>query len=91
MLNQIVFGMTAREWKLANPTEKGNLRDHATKLELVVLNNLQAINAVLIEDGMKKAERTNKLLKIATAQMQVLMNTQPIKKLDEIKDSKKKS
>ena len=84
MLNQIVFGMSAKEWKLANPKKKGNLRDHATKLELVVLNNLQAINAVLIEDGMKKEERASKLLKIATTQMQVLLNTQPIKKLGEL-------
>lgn len=84
MLNLIVWGMTAKEWKIANPLKKGNIRDFATKLELVILNNLQAINAVLIEDGMKKTERAAKLLKIATTQMQVLLNTEPIKKLDKI-------
>ncbi|MEZ4953041.1 MAG: KilA-N domain-containing protein [Saprospiraceae bacterium] len=84
MLNMIVWGMTAREWKLANPSKKGNMRDHANKLELVILNNLQAINAILIEDGMKKADRAEKLLRIATTQMQVLLNTEPIKKLNEV-------
>jgi hypothetical protein len=84
MLNLIVWGMTAKEWKLANPGKKGNLRDHASKLELVILNNLQAINAMLIEDGMKKEDRASKLLKIATAQMQVLLNANPVNKLDEI-------
>ncbi len=84
MLNLIVWGMTAREWKKANPSKQGNIRDHANKLELVILNNLQAINAILIEDGMKKDDRANKLLKIATTQMQVLLNTQPVKRLDEM-------
>ncbi|MEO1262054.1 MAG: KilA-N domain-containing protein [Bacteroidota bacterium] len=84
MLNLIVWGMTAKEWKQANPDKKGNLRDHANKLELVILNNLQSINAVLIEDGMKKEDRANKLLKIAATQMQVLLSTGPVKKLDEI-------
>lgn len=83
-LNMIVFGFTAKEWKQANPKLKGNIRDHATKLELVILNNLQAINAVLIEDGMKKKERGSKLLKIATTQMRVLMDREPIKVLSKL-------
>lgn len=82
MLNMIIWGMTAKEWKLANPSKKGNIRDHATKLELVILNNLQAINAVLIDDGMAKKARADKLLKIATSHMQVLLNSEPIKKLE---------
>ena len=41
MLNLIVWGMTARDWRQASPEKKGNIRDHATELELVVLNNLQ--------------------------------------------------
>jgi hypothetical protein len=82
MLNMIVWGMTAKEWKIANPEKKGNLRDHANKLELVILNNLQAINSVLIDDGLKKEERAEKLLKIAAAQMQILLGTEPIKALD---------
>lgn len=84
MLNMIVWGMTAKDWQRAYPDKKGNLRDHANKLELVILNNLQAINAVLIEDGMDKKGRANKLLKIATTQMEVLLETAPLKKLKEL-------
>jgi hypothetical protein len=83
-LNLIVFGMTAKQWKQANPEKKGNLRDHATKLELVILNNLQAINSVLISDGMAKEMRANKLLKIAATQMEVLLNIKPMQLLDEL-------
>lgn len=84
LLNLIVWGMTAKEWQKANPTKKGNLRDHATKLELVVLNNLQAINAMLIEEGKSREYRANRLLKIAETQMQVLKSTEPIKGLDKV-------
>ena len=84
MLNRIIFGYTAREWKKANPKLKGNIRDHANKLELVILNNLQAINSVLLEDGMSRKDRETKLLKIATSQMQILLNKEPVKKLDKI-------
>lgn len=83
-LNLIVFGMTAKEWKKANPKLKGNIRDHATKLELVILNNLQAINAVLIGDGMAKELRSKKLLQIAATQMEVLLNTKPLKELESL-------
>jgi hypothetical protein len=84
MLNLIVWGITAKDWKLANPDAKGNLRDQATKLELVVLNNLQAINAVLIEEGKSKEYRASRLLQIAETQMQVLMGSAPIRALDDV-------
>lgn len=83
MLNLIVFGMKAKGWAAANPAKKGNIRDHATKLELIVLNNLQAINAMLIEDKMDKKGRAEKLLQVAATQMQVLMATIPVKELKE--------
>lgn len=82
--NRIVFGYTAREWKKANPKLKGNIRDHASKLELVILNNLQAINSVLLDDGMSRVDRESKLLNIATNQMQVLLNKEPVKKLGDL-------
>ncbi|MBK9018287.1 MAG: KilA-N domain-containing protein [Saprospiraceae bacterium] len=81
LLNLVVFGMTAKEWKAANPDKKGNLRDHATKLELVVLSNLEAINAMLIEDKVSKPKRAEKLLKVATAEMQALLASKPIEDL----------
>lgn len=84
LLNLIVFGMKAREWRAANPDKKGNLRDHATKLELVVLSNLEAINAMLIEDGIDKKTRADKLLRVAYTQMQTLLSSKPIDDLDKI-------
>ena len=84
LLNMIIFGMTAKEWRIANPDKKGNIRDHATKLELVVMSNLQAINAMLIEEGMDKKLRANKLLKVATSEMQTLIETKPIDELKKL-------
>ncbi len=84
LLNLVVFGMTAKEWKAANPDKKGNLRDHATKLELVVLSNLEAINAMLIEDKLSKPNRAEKLLKVATASMQALLASKPIEDLKKL-------
>jgi KilA-N domain len=87
LLNLVVFGMTAKEWKAANPDKKGNLRDHATKLELVVLSNLEAINGMLLEEGKGKDERTEKLMKVANAEMQMLAETKPIKDLENLNKS----
>lgn len=84
LLNLIVFGMTAKEWRIANPTKKGNIRDDADKLELVILNNLQAINAMLIEEGLEKKERMNKLYRVANLEIEALSETKPIKDLDKL-------
>ena len=84
LLNLIVFGMTAKEWKAANPDKRGNLRDYATKLELVVLSNLEAINAMLIEDKMDRQSRADRLLRVATSEMQALMATKPIDELKKL-------
>ena len=82
LLNLVVFGMTAKAWKAANPDKKGNLRDQATRLELVVLSNLEAINGMLIEEGKSREERAEKLLKVANAEMQMLADSKPIKDLE---------
>ncbi len=87
LLNLVVFGMTAKEWKTANPDKKGNLRDHASKLELVVLSNLEAINGMLLEEGKSKDERTEKLMRVANAEMQMLAETKPIKDLENLNKS----
>ena len=72
MLNVAMFGMTAKQWREANPELKGNIRDYATINELICLSNMENINAVLINDGMPQGERLVKLNKIAIQQMQVL-------------------
>ena len=67
-----MFGMTAKQWREANPDLKGNIRDYATINELICLSNMENINAVLINDGVPQGERLIKLNQIAIQQMQVL-------------------
>ena len=72
VLNVAMFGMTAKQWREANPELKGNIRDYATINELICLSNMENINAVLINDGLPQGERLVKLNKIAIQQMRVL-------------------
>ena len=72
VLNVAMFGMTAKQWREANPDLKGNIRDYATINELICLSNMENINAVFINDGMPQGERLVKLNQIAIQQMQVL-------------------
>lgn len=72
VLNVAMFGMTAKQWREANPDLKGNIRDYATINELICLSNMENINAVLINDGVPQGERLVKLNQIAIQQMMVL-------------------
>ena len=65
VLNVAMFGMTAKQWREANPDLKGNIRDYATINELICLSNMENINAVLINDGVPQGERLMKLNQIA--------------------------
>ena len=76
VLNVAMFGMTAKEWRDANPELKGNIRDYATINELICLSNMENINAVLINDGIPQNERLIKLNQIAIQQMSVLEGIQ---------------
>ena len=67
-----MFGMTAKQWREANPGMKGNIRDYATINELICLSNMENLNAVFIEQGMPQGERLVKLNQIAIHQMKVL-------------------
>ena len=73
VLNVAMFGITAKQWREANPTLKGNIRDYATINELICLSNMENINAVLIDDGLPQCERLVKLNAVAIQQMRVLM------------------
>lgn len=57
VLNLAVFGKTAQQWKLENPLMKGNMRDHASPEQLIILANLEAINAELLREGLSQQER----------------------------------
>ena len=81
LLNMALFGKTAAEWRAENPQAKGNIRDEATLEQLVVLSNLESINAVLIRQGLSQSERLVQLNQIAIMQMTSLINNTNLKKL----------
>ena len=82
LLNVALFGVTAKEWRDSYPTLDGNIRDHATIEQLVVLSNLESINAVLIHQGLSQKERLLQLNQIAITQMKSLVNAKGLKKLE---------
>ena len=73
LLNIALFGITAKEWREAHPNKEGNIRDEATLEQLVVLSNLESINALLIRQGLSQSERLVELNKTAIAQMKTLI------------------
>ena len=81
ILNVALFGMTAKEWREENPKLRGNIRDYADISQLVCLSNLENLNAVFINEGMKQSDRLKKLNSIAIEQMKILYETEAIKKL----------
>ena len=83
MLNVAMFGMTAKQWREANPELKGNIRDYATINQLICLSNMENLNAVFINEGLAQSERLEKLNKIAIQQMKVLENIEDRKLLIE--------
>lgn len=81
MLNMALFGTTAKKWREANPKAEGNIRDAATIEQLVVLSNMESINAVLIHQGLQQSERLQQLNKIAITQMKSLIGNTQIRKM----------
>lgn len=76
VLNVAMFGMTAKQWRDANPDKKGNIRDYATINELICLSNMENLNAVFIDQGIPQGERLIKLNQIAIQQMHLLEDNQ---------------
>lgn len=72
VLNVALFGMSAKQWRDANPELKGNIRDYANVSQLVCLSNMENLNAVFIGEGMSQSERLEKLNRIAISQMKLL-------------------
>ncbi len=71
VLNIAVFGMTAEDWRLANPGARGNIRDGASAIELHVLANMESYNAILIRNGLGQWQRINELTRTAAEQMKI--------------------
>ena len=78
IINVALFGMTAKEWRESNPQMEGNIRDSANILHLVVLSNLEVLNANMIEEEKSQEERLEKLNLIARKQMQLLLDDKNI-------------
>ncbi len=81
LLNVALYGMTAKEWRDSNPKLEGNIRDHSTIEQLVVLSNLESVNSVLIHQDLPQSERLKQLNKIAITQMKSLVNAKGLKTL----------
>ena len=73
IINVALFGMTAKEWRKENPEQEGNIRDYANVLHLIVLSNLEVLNANMIEEGINQKERMEKLNLIARKQLDLLL------------------
>lgn len=82
ILNVALFGMTAKEWKDKNPTLDGNMRDYANILQLVILVNLENLNAQMIKDGLVQKDRLEKLNTIAKEQYIILHNSNGVEKIE---------
>ncbi|MFP5471740.1 MAG: KilA-N domain-containing protein [Bacteroidia bacterium] len=81
LLNVALFGITAKEWRDNNLNKVANIRDYTTLEHLVVLSNLESINALLIEQKIPQSKRLVQLNKVAIAQMKSLIGSKTIKKL----------
>ena len=84
LLNVALFGMTSKEWKDKNPNLDGNMRDYANILQLVILSNLENLNAEMIERGISQKERLESLNKIAKKQYNILQDSKGIKTLESL-------
>ena len=82
VLNVALFGKTARQWRDENPDAEGNVRDYASLHELIVLANLESMNAELMEQGLSREERAERLYGMARRQLAALQDNPTLKKLE---------
>ena len=85
LLNVALFGLTAEQWKFNNPRFDGNMRDHATLEQLVVLSNMESINGLLIQQNISASERILQLNQVAISQIKSLLTAKGIKILKNLK------
>ena len=86
LLNVALFGMTAKHWREDHPNEKGNLRDTATLEQLVVLSNLESINALLVSQGLPQGKRLVQLNQVAITQMKSIVRNTAISGLKQLEN-----
>lgn len=88
ILNVALFGKTAKDWKDENPNLDGNMRDYANILQLVILVNLENLNAEMINQGIEQSKRLERLNEVAKKQYDILQNSKGMKKIEKL-DNKK--
>ena len=84
ILNMALFGMTAKEWRDKNPQAEGNIRDNAAIEQLIVLVNMESMNAEMIKDGRTQPERIGRLNAMAIEQLTSLSGNRSIEKLKKL-------
>ena len=84
VLNVALFGCTAKQWREANPKREGNVRDYASIEQLLVLANIESMNAEFIHMGLSQGERLQRLNGIAIRQLQALTGNKGIQKLEQV-------
>ncbi|MBR2708177.1 MAG: KilA-N domain-containing protein [Bacilli bacterium] len=89
VINVALFGQTAKEWKNNNPGLKGNIRDYTDVLHLVVLSNLEVLNASMIDNNINQSERLKKLNAIARKELSILSNDKNILGIQKLDNNKK--
>jgi hypothetical protein len=82
ILNMALFGMTAGQWRDANPDKKGNIRDYANVSQLVCLSNLENLNALFINEEISQSKRLAKLNQVAIQQMRLLTDNSGVRRLE---------
>ncbi len=85
LLNLALFGMTAKEWKTANPDKKGNMRDFASTEQLLILSNLESLNSKLLQWGSPKDQRLEILNDTAREQMDIIVNVKSVEAIKQLK------
>ncbi len=88
ILNVALFGKTAKEWKDENSNLDGNMRDYANILQLVILINLENLNAEMINQGIEQSKRLERLNEVAKKQYEILQDSKGIKKIENLDNSK---
>ena len=88
IINVALFGMTAKEWRENNPGKEGNIRDYADILHLVILSNLEVLNASMIENNINSKDRIEKLNETAKRQMAILINDNNIIGIERLDNQK---
>ena len=84
VINVALFGQTAKEWKDNNPDLKGNIRDYTDVLHLVVLSNLEILNASMIDNNIKQSERLEKLNETARKELNILSNDKNVRGIEKL-------